>query len=487
MIANTDSGVIPATDAAPVKITVAAVVTIDATAPLALRRAISQALTVPNPAWLDAEANGRSTRDLDPYLFYAHRANDGALVVPRGAQPRVRALCREHGVAVEMVDATHLAAPVAFEERVTLSVAQERAVGEVLGRRIGVLEAPAGAGKTVMGLVAVARRGQPTLWVTHTKELARQAVERAGLVLGLTPDEIGFIGDGQCTVGTRLTVALVQSLARSLPEALLDVGHLIVDEAHHTPAEQLAAVVAQIPARYVLGLTATPYRRDKLDAVIGWYLGPTVARIDKADLQDRLITPRVVKRDTGLRLFGDTFTGLVSDLVADPARNRLIVADVAQAVATGRRCLVLSDRVGHVEQLAEMLTTSGVTAAALHGQMGKRKRAEVVAALAAGTLQVVVATVSLISEGFDEPSLDALFLATPMSYGGRVTQALGRVSRTAPGKRDALVTDYCDNHPMLWASYLNRRAVYVGQGCPIENAPAMSSAPCAALSQRMVS
>jgi len=475
------------THVVPVKITVAAAATIGAAVPRALRRAISLALTLPNPAWLDAEANGRSTRDLDPYLSYAHHANDGGLVVPRGAQPRVRALCREHGVAVEMVDATHLAAPVTFEERVTLSVAQERAVGEVLTRRMGVLEAPAGSGKTIMGLVAVARRGQPALWITHTKELAYQAVERAGLVLGLTPDEIGFIGDGECRVGDRLTIALVQSLARSLPPALLDVGHLIVDEAHHTPAEQLAAVVTQIPARYVLGLTATPYRRDKLDAVIGWYLGATVARIDKADLQDRLITPRIVKRDTGLRLFGDTFTGLVSDIVAAQDRNRLIVADVVGMVAAGRRCLILSDRVGHVEQLAEMLTTSGVTAAALHGQMRKRKRGEVVEALGEGALQVVVATVSLISEGFDEPGLDALFLATPMSYGGRVTQALGRVSRTAPGKVDALVTDYCDDHPMLWASYRNRKAVYVGQGCRIENVPAMSSAPCGALSQRMVS
>jgi len=172
MVANIETCVTPGPDAAPatdavtVKITVAAAATIDATVPRALRRAISQALTLPNPAWLDAEANGRSTRDLDPHLSYAHRATDGGLVVPRGAQPRVRALCREHGVAVEMVDATHMTAPVAFEERVTLSVAQERGVGEVLTRRMGVLEAPAGSGKTIMGLVAVARRGQPALWVT---------------------------------------------------------------------------------------------------------------------------------------------------------------------------------------------------------------------------------------------------------------------------------------------------------------------------------
>jgi len=455
--------------------------------PPALREAVRDRFMLDNPLYADAVRFDRDTRELPEHLLYYDVAPGGRLILPRGALELFCQDCQALGLTVRWTDDTHVGAPVAFEERVTLSAAQERAVGAVLGRRMGVLEAPAGAGKTIMGLVAVARRGQPTLWVTHTKELARQAVERAGVVLGLTPDDVGFIGDGECRVGAQLTVGLIQSLARSLPEALRDVGHLIVDEAHHTPAEQLAAVVAQIPARYVLGLTATPYRRDKLDAVIGWYLGPTVARIDKADLADRLITPRIVKRDTGLRLFGDTFTGLVSDIVAAQDRNRLIVADVVGMVAAGRRCLILSDRVGHVEALAEMLTAAGVTAAALHGQMGKRKRGEVVEGLAAGTLQAVVATGSLVGEGFDAPNLNTLFLATPVSYGGRVVQYLGRVSRTAPGKTDAIVVDYCDNHPMLWASYRNRKAVYVGQGCPIENAPAMSSAPHGALSQRMVS
>ncbi len=176
-----------------------------------------------------------------------------------------------------------------------------------------------------------------------------------------------------------------------------------------------AGVISQFRARYLLGLSATVYRRDVLDRVIAFYLGPVRVRIDKADLADRLVTPRIVKRDTGLRLFGDTFTGLVSDLVDTPERNPLIVADVARAVAAGRHCLVLSNRVGHVEDLAEIRTTASVAASALHGQLGKRKRDEVVADLAAGTLQAVVATGALVGEGFDAPSLDALFIATPSS------------------------------------------------------------------------
>jgi superfamily II DNA or RNA helicase len=460
------------TSSSPVALTIGRQVVIEPGYPEELRRAVHDRFTLPNPAYQEALRFDRDTRDLPERLRYYDVRPDGALIVPRGALELVYRDCLALGLEPRWTDGTHVAAPVAFEERITLSDAQERAVGEVLRRRMGLLEAPAGSGKTCMGLVAVARRQQPALWLTHTKELARQAVERAGMVLGLAPDEVGFIGDGECRVGQWLTVALVQSLARGIPPALLNVAHVVLDEAHHAPAEQVAAVIAQFPARYLLGLSATPYRRDGLDAVIGFHIGPVVARMSKEDLQDRLITPSVVKRDTGLRPEGDSFTELVSELVVWPERNALIADDVAEAVACGRRCLVLSERVGHVEQLTAMLEAAGVAVAALHGHLPKRERAAVVGATNAGELEAVVATISLVAEGVDVPRLDALFLGTPMSYGGRVTQALGRISRTAPEKTDAVVYDYVDAHPMLFASYRNRKGVYMAQGCAIATSPA---------------
>ncbi len=477
IIPPSNLAIVSDTLADPLLFTLGAEVTLGAAAPLILRLAIRRALTVPNPLYREAEEQGRSTGDLEPELRYYRQTPDGALVVPRGAGRMVHALCREHGVSVRLIDAAHEAAPVMFEERVTLSASQERAVGDVLRKRIGVLEAPAGSGKTIMAMSAIARRRQPTLIIVHTKELAHQALARAVAVLGLAEGEIGMVGDGQCIVGARLTIGLVQTLARGIPPALRGVGHVVVDECHHAPAVQMAAVVSQFPARYLLGLSATPYRRDGLDAVIGWYLGPVVARIDKADLADRLIAPTIIKRETGCVVAGDSFTEIVTDLIHDPARNRLIVADVVQAARQGRRCLVLSDRVDHVERLAEMLTAAGVGAAALHGQLGKRARGAVVAALGAGTLQAVVATGSLIGEGFDCPRLDALFLATPVSFVGRVVQYVGRVSRSAPGKVDALVYDYCDECAMLWASWGKRGRLYRSMGLLITSAPASAVAP----------
>ncbi len=445
--------------------------------PAELRRAVRDRFTLPNPAYQDALKFDRDTRDLPERLLYYDVRPDGALIVPRGALELVYRDCLALGFEPRWTDETHVADHVAFDERITLSPAQERAVDAALGRRMGLVCAPAGAGKTVLGLVAVARRRQPALWLTHTVELARQAVARAGTVLGLAPDEIGFIGDGECRVGERLTIALTQSLARSIPPTLLGVGSLVLDEAHRCPAEQTAAVVSQFPARYVLGLTATPYRRDKLDAVLEFYLGPIVARIDKEDLADRLITPRIIKRDTSLHPMGDSFAEIVSDLVAMRARNALITEDVAQAVADGRRCLVLSERVSHVRELTRLLRARGIAAAALYGSLGKKARGRVVEDLAAGELAVVVATISLIAEGFDAPRLDALFLTTPMSYGGRVVQAIGRVSRTAPGKEDAIVVDYTDDNRLLWATWRNRKGVYDDQGAEIHPLPGHARTP----------
>jgi len=440
--------------------------------PAELRRVVRDRFTLPNPAYQEALRFDRDTRDLPERLLYYDVRPDGALVVPRGALELVYRDCLALGLEPRWTDETHVADPVAFDERVRLSPAQERAVGQVLARRMGVLESPAGSGKTIMAMALIARRRQPALVIVHTRELAAQAIARATAVLGLDEGEIGLVGDGQCTIGARITVALVQTLARGIPPALLDVGHLVVDEAHHIAAEQMADVVSRFPARYVLGLTATPYRRDKLDAVLGFYLGPIVATIAKEDLADRLITPGIVKRDTGLRPTGDSFTEIVSELVVWPARNALIAEDVARAVADGRRCLVLSERVGHVEELTRLLQERGIAAAALYGQLGKKVRGQVVADIGAGVIDVAVATGSLVGEGFDCPRLDALFLATPVSYHGRVVQYLGRVSRTAPGKVDALVVDYCDDNRMLWSTWRNRRLVYEAQGCAIATPPA---------------
>jgi superfamily II DNA or RNA helicase len=424
----------------------------------------------------------------DGSLAYYDRGADGGLRVPRGGAELVAGLCARFDLRVRwQMDLYASPAPVEFGPRMTLTAAQERAVqamltlpapagGRQVERKMGVLEAPAGSGKTVLGLALIARRRQPALWLTHTKELLRQTRARAVAMLGLTEGEIGVIGDGERRPGERLTIALVQTLARdggdSIPQG---IGHLVVDEVHHVPAVQMSTVVQRIPARYLLGLTATAYRSDGRDEAITYLLGPIVHTMHKRSLADRLITPAVFVRETGYRPAGMEYHELVTSLIESESRTALIARDVALAVQAGRRCLVLSDRVAHVQALAEAIEGHGVAAAMLYGALAGEERERIVAELGAGELAVVVATSALVAEGFDSPALDALFLATPMSFRGRVIQAVGRVSRTAPGKEDAVVFDYVDRAGYLQGSFHKRLTTYRSQGMPVYTAGRLPS------------
>ncbi len=238
-----------------VPLTIGAMLAIPADAPAALRATLTRRYTVDNPVYLDAVAHDRRTTDLDEKLHFYDSARDGSLLLPRGDTGEILRLARAHGLTGAYDDQTAVSDPLDFTERVTLSPWQEEAVRAALKRRHGVIEAPPGAGKTVMGLVLIARRRQRALWIVHTRELALQAIARAEMVLGLTraSGAVGLYGGGYAEIGTHLTVALVQTLATGIPAALLTVGHVVLDEAHHCPAAQTAAVLRRLPARYLLG------------------------------------------------------------------------------------------------------------------------------------------------------------------------------------------------------------------------------------------
>jgi superfamily II DNA or RNA helicase len=433
-----------------------------------LQRLLCHGLSVPNPKFVDAEKFGRWTGGIEPTLQYGHRTPGGEVLVPRGAMPDVVRLCAEHELSLTVRDKTVTAAHVDFTLKATLYPQQHAAVGQATRSTKGMIVAPPGAGKTVMALALVAMRRQPALWIVHTNALAEQTRERAMQFLDLDPSEIGMVGGGKTTIGKRLTIGMLQTLSRRIPDELLEgIGHVIVDECHHVPAPTAAAVISQFPARYLLGLSATPYRRDGLDGVIRLHLGPVLASLAGADMGDRLVAPEIVKRDTGIKVRGDNFTNLVTQLVQNRQRTSLITNDIAYAVGRGRSPLVLTDRVDHAECLAAELKSKGLRAGLLHGGMKKLERDDVMQRLEAGRLQILVATSQLLGEGFDRPCFDILFLTTPISWRGRVTQYVGRVCRTAPGKDDALVLDYCDDHFMLWGAWRARWAAYDEAGYAI--------------------
>lgn len=427
---------------------------------------IRDRLTFPNPAYLEAEKRGFYTGNIPPEIK-GYQFDGARLIIPRGFTRQLVGILRGAGVQYRLEDHRRTLAPVDFTFKGTLRDFQVEAVEDMAVRDFGTLSAATGSGKTVMALALIALRKQPALVICHTQELANQWGERIQQFLGIPDPEIGRIGGGKNQVGDKITVALVQSLYKCASEVAPFIGHLIVDEAHRAPSRTFTEAVTAVDCRFMLGLSATPWRRDGLSLLIYWYIGDKVHEVDKAALVEagHVLQADVTWRETSFRPTFDPseeYSRMLSELTQDPERNALIASDIAQEAQGngGGVLLVLSDRVAHCKALAGLLEARGVKADLLTGDLGTGARQAVVADLDGGRVKVLVATGQLIGEGFDCKSLSTLFLATPIKFNGRLLQYLGRVLRPAPGKDRARVYDYLDPVGVLECAARARQRVY---------------------------
>jgi superfamily II DNA or RNA helicase len=434
-----------------------------------MREALMKQLTLLNPKWIENERMGRWNRDTPKILRLYSKWKD-SLWIPRGYMRRLLMLCRENNVDAHIEDRRRELPEIGFVFSGDLKKFQAAAVRKMLSKEFGTLSAPTGSGKTVMALYMIAARKQPTLIVVHTKELAFQWIESIGQFLGIGESEVGLIGSGRHTVGERITVALVQSLYRCADEVSEGVGHLVVDECHRAPSRTFTEAVTEFDSKYMLGLSATPWRRDKLSKLIFWHLGDVHWEIDKSQLVEdgHILGVDVVLRETNFDPFHDPvkhYSKMLLELTTDDDRNRMIVSDVAGESAVSRGvCLVLSDRKKHCETLQALLKYKhSVQADLLTGDLSNEERRGVLHRLNNGEIKVLIATGQLVGEGFDCKALSTLFLATPIRFSGRLIQYLGRVLRPDRGKEQARVFDYVDTHvDVLKAAAKQRQRVYSG-------------------------
>jgi superfamily II DNA or RNA helicase len=439
--------------------------------PAALEGDIKSRLRFLNPKWSENERMGRWNGDTPKYVTAFEKTRRGELIVPRGFVRQLLLMSRRGGVSCDIEDRRRSVAEAEFAFHGTLKPFQQLAAKQMLKKEFGVLSAPTGAGKTVIALFMVARRRQPAVVVVHSRELAFQWIERIQHFLKLPEDAVGLIGAGRKQLGRPMTVALIQSLYKCAAEVSEHTGYLIVDECHRTPSRTFTEAVSGFDARYMLGLTATPWRRDRLSKLIFWYLGDVHHVVDKADLVagGHILSADVVIRETAFSPYHDPvreYPKMLSELTADDARNRLIAADVAAEARSGRGvCLVLSDRKKHCEILQSLLRYRYKTdAALLTGDVPPAQRRATLEEIGAGGARVLVATGQLVGEGFDCRDLTTLFITTPVRFSGRLVQYLGRVLRPAPGKTRAKVYDYVDAAvgPLVAAAHARQR-VYAGE------------------------
>jgi superfamily II DNA or RNA helicase len=416
-----------------------------------LRSILIEKLELLNPKWLENERMGRWNRGTPQVLRFYDKVGPDGLWIPRGFMRQLILLCRKHDIKYQIDDQRRTLAPVSFDFNGTLRPFQQVAVDRMLAKDFGTLNSATGSGKTIMALYMVARRRQPTLIVVHTKDLAAQWAQRIESFLGIDAVNVGLIGGGKKSAGEKITIALVQSLYKCVEEVAQQIGFLIVDECHRCPSRIFTEAVTGFDSNYMLGLSATPWRRDNLSKLIFWHIGDVHHEVDKKQLIETgdVLPAEVIVRETDFKPYYDPvneYSKMLSELTADTDRNVLIVGDVAQETLNNAGiCLVLSDRKAHCENLRALLKFRfKVEADLLTGDLSMDERQTVIERLNQHKAKVVIATGQLIGEGFDCRDLSTLFLATPIRFSGRVLQYLGRVLRPAPGKDVARVYDYVD-------------------------------------------
>ena len=434
--------------------------------PSTLERELTDRLTFQNPKWIENDRMGRWNGDTPEYLSCYEQTQNG-LLLPRGYARQLIHFCKQSGIQFEIDDQRRVLPEVDFEFQGTLRPFQEIAVKDVLSRDFGALSSPTGSGKTCMALYCIAERKQPALIIVHTKELLYQWIDRIHTFLGIPVNEIGVIGGGEKRAGKKVTVATVQTLYKCANEISPYIGFLISDEVHRCPSRTFTEAVTSFDSKFMLGLSATLYRRDGLSRLIFWHLGDVVHEVQKDDLlkSGDILPVEVVARETNFTTSLDPseeYSKMLSELTEDYERNALLVRDVAKEARNGGGvCLVLSDRRGHCEVLRALLGVCNVPCEVLTGDIANGKRQAIIDRLNQGKVKVLVATGQLIGEGFDCKQLSTLFLATPIRFDGRVTQYLGRVLRPAPGKKKAKIFDYQDVHVgVLKASAKARERVF---------------------------
>ena len=433
---------------------------------------IKKHLTLENPTYRDNEKMNRWQGETPEYLTYYHNPASGAFILPLGYTKRLAERAEKHNVHFTLVDHTRELPEVDFDFAGQLRDYQEKAISTIKKRRFNVLEAPTGSGKTIIALAAIARRRQPALIICHTRELQAQWIQRINSFLGIPIPDIGIIGGGKKKIGEKITVAMVQSLYKIARDVSQHIGFLIVDECHRTPSRTFTEAISAFDSKYMLGLSATPYRRDGLTKLINFYIGETAHRIDQKELtQAGAILPFKVKFirtqfNTDLDA-SEQYSRVLSDLTKDPERNRLVASEAAgQAKNGGGIPLILSDRKAHCRTIADALDKNhGIKPLILTGDLSKKARESVVEKLNGGDCMALVATGQLIGEGFDMPALGSVILATPQKFKGRVIQSIGRGLRPSPGQDYATIVDIVDsNIPVLEASARNRMKTYKSMG-----------------------
>lgn len=436
-------------------------------------------LTLPNPDFYKKERmglwTGRTPETIS--LWRLGRTEPSYLTMlemPFGVFREVSKLLDD--VQVTFKEAEH----VDYGDFIPLYDYQADTVQAAFHKRYGILQAPAGCGKTQIGLALIQSYGYKALWLTHTKDLLNQSKERAERYMDKAL--MGTITEGKVDIGKGITFATVQTMSKmDLREYRNEWGVIICDECHRvccsaTGVAMFEKVLNSLSCGHKYGLSATVHRADGLIratfALIGRviYTVPEdavkalVEPVSVETVQTDAVMPEEAVKDDGSIVWAK----LINGLCADDGRCACIADKIIEN--RGYSCLILSDRLSHLETLIGMLPEDMRTdAVMISGRMtskkGKAEREQAIEQMRTGEKKYLFSSYGLSKEGLDIPRLERLFLTTPQKDEAVIIQSLGRIARKFDGKAKPVCIDFVDgNIGIMVGMYKKRLRIYREKG-----------------------
>lgn len=461
--------------------------------PKELLKQIKEELTLENPMFMRKKRMGVPTWG-EPRLIklWSERDINGEkqYILSRGYMDRLLELFASGALVWEVNDLRVKVTPVTFCSNIQLRNYQKDLVNAMTRTNQGIGVAPCGSGKTQCALEVIARNEQPTLWITHTRDLLKQSMDRAIEVLGLTGNQVGVIAAEAFKMGTHITFATVQTLSKRDLSGIVDkFGCIVIDEAHrafkdYAKSRMFDSVISQFPAYYRYGLTASEHRSDGLIETMYHLIGPKIFEVAQKHLnsQGNVMVPKVYFVETGFEYNqpvdedGEkemlSVQQLFKAMREDIRRNRLIM-DCLNHQKCGDFVLVLGDSLAHLQELSVTVSClNELPAAFISGETPKQKREKSMDDVRAGRYNYLFATYQLAKEGLDIPCLNTLILLTPKKDKAIIQQSVGRICRIFEGKKTPVVYDFWDSKVKQCNYWARERAkVYRDLGCRVEGGP----------------
>ena len=431
-------------------------------------------LTFSNPEYAKKQRMGLYTGKT-PKQVVLYEKDGKDYILPHGCLAKVQSMC--DNVLYTYRDG----ASIDYGADIELYDYQIEAVTQLMIAGNGILQSPAGSGKTQMGLALITKLGLKALWITHTKDLLTQSKERAEMYI--KSDLLGTITEGKVNIGEGITFATVQTLANIDLSRYRDTWDVIVvDECHRvagspTKITQFSHALNNLSARHKYGLSATVHRSDGLIKATYALLGNVVHVVPESAVSSRIMQVGVVPVYTGTEVSLDclntdgtlNYSRMINYLCREYYRFEKTVSVIADD-CRGKSTLILSDRLEHLRDLRnalpwELKDRSVMVDGSMTSAKSKAERAQAIEDMRTGKKKYLFATYSLAKEGLDIPCLERLLLTTPHHDYAVITQSIGRIARKHSDKTDALVYDFVDDIPFCAHGYKKRKSIYRKNNC----------------------